>query len=447
MSVKEAEKNVFAWIDEHKDDIVKFCMDYIRHKSPTGKELEVQRDFIKPFFEKEMKFDEIDYFSVAPEVERPNVNGTCKGVGGGKNLLYNGHSDVVDVGPEALKRWTKNPWEPVVEDGKIYGRGANDMKGGNAAMIWATKALMDLGVRLKGDLLVSCVIGEELNQQIWGAIPATKKFQEKGIDIPFCVVTEPTYNEIHTLSAATFDFSITIPGKEVHTSFKNLTQYPQRYGVPVGSEVGVDAIVIMIDLLQRLYKLELQWNLRFTDKIFGGGGYPVPADMQGVGANSINCTLIEGGTYIAAVPGYAKVTGHIFHSPRADPEKLWAEMKEVVNGLAATYDWLKEHPPEIKWKQLFDWPAYEVPVDHPGVKALAEAIKRATGITAAVSGFKAVDDAAYIQRECKVPAVSCGPGNLSMGTHGPDEYVPIDQLIEATKIYAAMAIEWCELAS
>jgi len=59
--IESVEKRVFAWIDEHKDDIIKFCMDYIRYKSPTGKELEVQRDFIKPFFEKAMKEDNSPY--------------------------------------------------------------------------------------------------------------------------------------------------------------------------------------------------------------------------------------------------------------------------------------------------------------------------------------------------------------------------------------------------
>jgi len=111
---------------------------------------------------------------------------------------------------------------------------------------------------------------------------------------------------------------------------KNLTQYPQRYGIPIGKEVGVDAIAIMVDLLQRLSKLEHEWNMRYTDEIFGGGGYPVTKDMQGVGTNSINCTLIEGGTYIASMPGYAKIMGHVFHSPRVDAEKLWEEMKKVI---------------------------------------------------------------------------------------------------------------------
>lgn len=442
MDLEETKKEVFGWIDGHRAEIIQFLMEFIGYKSPTEHELKVQRDFLMPFFEEEMKFDEIDYFSEAP-TERPNVNGTWRGRGGGKNLLLSGHVDVVDVGTEALKRWTKDPWEPVIEDDNIYGRGSNDMKGGIAAMIWATKALMDLGFRSRGDVLLGCVVGEEFNQEQWGAIPSTKKFQEKGTDIHFCIVPEPTNNEIHILSAATFDFSITIPGKEVHTSMKNLTQYPQRYGIPVGKDVGVDAIAIMVDLLQRLNKLEHEWNMRYSDQIFSGGGYPEPHDVQGVGANSINCTLIEAGTYIASVPGYAKITGHVYHSPRVDGGSLWEEMKTVVNGMSSIYGWLREHQIEMNWKEKFDWPSYEVPRDHPGVGALASAYECATGETAIISGFKAVDDAAYIQRECGVDAISFGPGDLHMGTHGPDERLPIDQLMAATKTLASMIIEWC----
>lgn len=86
MSVEETEKKVYEWVDAHREDIIEFLRRFTRYRSPTGKELEVQRDFVKPFFEKEMHWDEIDYFSVAPDAERPNVNGRWKGAGGGRNL-------------------------------------------------------------------------------------------------------------------------------------------------------------------------------------------------------------------------------------------------------------------------------------------------------------------------------------------------------------------------
>lgn len=432
------------WINEHEEEIVDFLKQYISYRSPTEQEQEVQREFVEPFFTDQMEWDTVDIVDVSDEQDRPNINGRLAGNGDGpgRTLLFNGHSDIVDVSEEAAGNWSKDPWDPVIEDGNLYGRGANDMKGPNTAMMWAAKAVMESDVELSGDLLMSIVVGEELNQQEYGSIAATDAFLETGIDIPICINTEPTNLEIHTKSAATFDFTIEIQGKEVHTSQKNLTRYPQRYGIPVGQDVGVDAAMIMADILYELRDLEHQWNLRYRDQIYGGGGHPVP-DTQGVGPIGINCTIMKAGDYIAAIPGHAKIEGHVFYPPFVDDSELWEEMQETVRTLAATNDWLKEHPPEMSWKDVFDWPPYEVPVDHPGCQALGEAIETTIDEQPVYSGFKAVADNSYIQHECGVDTISLGPGDISMGTHGPDEYIPIDQLITATKVYATMIIEWC----
>lgn len=431
------------WIEDHEDRMVEFLTGYIGYRSPTEHEEEVQREFVEPFFRDEMGWDQVEIVDVSEDGDRPNVNGYLEGTGGGRNLLFNGHSDIVDVSEEGERRWSRDPWDAVIEDGRLYGRGSNDMKGPNTAMIWAAKAVMESDVELEGDLMMSIVVGEELNQQELGSIPATDAFLDRGIDVPICLNTEPTNNEIHTRSAATFDFTIDIPGKEIHTSQKNLTRYPQRHGVPQGMEVGVDAAELMTEVLTGFRDLEHQWNMRYRDELYGGGGYPEPGDMQGVGPIGINCTIIESGDYIAALPGFATIEGHVFYPPFVDDEELWEEMKEVVNSVAATNDWAKEHPPEMSWKDVFDWPPFDVPVDHPGCRTLGRAVEAATGEQPVYSGFKAVCDNAYIQHECGVDAISLGPGDIYMGAHGPDEHLPLDQFTEATKIYAAMITEWC----
>lgn len=432
------------WIDEHEEEIVDFLKQYITYRSPTEQEREVQREFVEPFFTDQMEWDTVDIVDVSDEQDRPNINGRLAGDGDGpgRTLLFNGHSDIVDVSEEAAGNWSKDPWDPVIEDGNLYGRGANDMKGPNTAMMWAAKAVMESDIELSGDLLMSIVVGEELNQQEYGSIAATDAFLENGIEIPICLNTEPTNLEIHTKSAATFDFTIEIQGKEVHTSQKNLTRYPQRYGIPLGQDVGVDAAMIMADILYELRDLEHQWNLRYRDQIYGGGGHPVP-DTQGVGPIGINCTIMGAGDYIAAIPGHAKIEGHVFYPPFVDDSELWEEMQETVRTLAATNDWLKEHPPEMSWKDVFDWPPYEVSVDHPGCQALGDAIEATMDEQPVYSGFKAVADNSYIQHECGVDTISLGPGDISMGAHGPDEYIPVDQLITATKVYATMILKWC----
>lgn len=443
----EKTKNTIAkiinWIDSNERNIIDFLKQYIEIKSPTGKEEKVQKDFIYPFFKNQMDWDNVAIVDISDDQNRPNVNGKLDGIGDGKTLLLNGHSDVVDVTEKGEKKWDTDPWTPTIIDNKLYGRGSNDMKGGNTALIWASKAIMESGVKLNGDLLLSIVVGEELNEQNLGTIAATKNFINRGADIDLCLNAEPTSNEIHTKSAGTFDFRMSISGKEVHTSQKNLLRYPQRYRIPTGNKVGVDPIPIMTDVLDMLRKLEDQWNMRYRDEVYGSGGYPTPKDMQGVGPVAICCTLIEAGEYIASIPGNATIKGQIYYPPFIEEEVLQKEVEEAIATLAKTYDWLKKKPIEVYWKEQFNWPPYEVPVDHEGCQKLGNSVKAATGKEPVFSGFKAVNDNAYIQQEFRIPTISLGPGDLFMGTHGPNEYVPINQLLEATKIYAAMILNWC----
>lgn len=434
---------VERWIDSHQEDMLDFLKTYISYRSPTGDEETVQHEFIEPFFRNQMDWDEVEIVDVSEDSDRPNVNARLLGEGNGSALLFNGHSDIVDVDEEQEEAWTYDPWNPTIADGRIYGRGANDMKGPNTAMIWATKAIMETGMELSGDLLMSVVVGEELAQQDVGSIPATEAHLQKVDEQPFCLNTEPTDNEIHTKSAGTFDFEVSIEGKEIHTSQKNLTRYPQRHGIQTGDEVGVDAAEIMIDIFETFRRLEHQWNMRYDDEIYGSGGYPVAMDLQGVGPIAINCTILEAGGYIASIPGQAQIAGHVYYPPFVDDEEFWTEMKEAVDAIATTNDWVKTHPPELDWKEMIDWPPFEVAVDHPGCQALGAIVEDVTGGQPVYSGFKAVCDNAQIQRDCGVDAVSLGPGDISMGAHGSDEYIPISQFMTAAKIYAGMIQRWC----
>ncbi len=422
--------------------MLEFLKEYIKHKSVSGQEKNVQLDFTKPFLEEKMEWSEIEVIDISEEENRPNLNARLEGEGGGKNLLFNGHADVVDVPKDREKSWDIDPWEPIMKNNKIYGRGANDMKGSNTAMLWAIKAIMESDISLKGDILLSIVVGEESAEQEIGTIPAVRSFLDKGIEIPFCINGEPTNNEIHTKSAGTFDFRITIPGKEVHTSQKNLIKYPQRFDIPVGKEVGVNVIPIMIKVLQKLEELEHLWNMRYKDKIYGGGGFPKP-DVQGVGPISVCSTMINAGKYISSIPGEAEIEGQIYYPPFVDENKLWKELEETMKGLSNTNDWLKENPIELEWKEKFHWPPYEVEPDHPGCQTLGKVVKEVTGQDPVYSGFKAVADNAFIQKECDVDTISFGAGDLSMGAHGPNEYLPIEQLTKTAKVYAAMILEWC----
>jgi len=442
MGTSGIKKEVDGWITKYRDEITDFCAKLVECKSITGHELEIQRDIILPFLKREMAWDEIDYFSVVPEGERPNINAVLKGNGEGNGLLFNSHVDVVDVPERQLPRWTKDPWKPIIEDGKLYGRGSNDMKGGITSMIWAIKALMDLNIKLKGTLAMEFVIGEEFMEHQFGTTAATKKLLRKGHTFQFCIDPEPTNCEIHNVSAGTFDFEIIISGKEVHTAMRNLVLYPQRWGIPSGESVGVDAVAKLVDILKLFEKLEKQWVHRWKHPILGSGGYPTHEDSQGVGCFTINPSFIEGGTYIASVPGYAKAHCQCYHPAWVKYEDVVADIKKVIDAYVSVDDWLRKNPPKFTAGKVFVWPPYETDANHPGCQALAKAWQEAVGKPAQLSGFKAVDDVTFIQA-LGIPGVSLGPGDLSMGAHGLDEHVPINHIVNCTKAFAYFIIDWC----
>jgi len=393
-----------------------------------------------------MKWTSIDYFALDPGGKRPNVTGIWKGSGEGRNILFNGHSDVAPTPEVTLHMWKHPPYEPVIENGNIYGRGSNDMKSGNSAMVWAVKALMDLDIKLKGTVCLELVPAEERCEGgTLGSKPATQRLIDMGIDFPFVIVGEPTMCEIHTISNALFDFSVEIYGKDVHAACRNLTHYPQRYGIPVGKDMGVDANAKLVGLLLLFEKLEAQWNLRYRHPQLGGGGSNGLQDFQGVGAFVLNPSFIKGGTFIASVSGYASCECQVYYPGWLQEEEIWQDITKAIEAYSSTDDWLREHPPKVQRKEGTRMPSYKTDVRDPGCVALGTAWQRATGKPAIFSGFKALDDAGFIQQIKPIPCVSMGPGDLSMSAHGPNEYVPIDQIMKCCKTYAAMMIDWCGL--
>lgn len=437
-------EKVIRYIDEKKEEIIDFLCQFIGFKSINpgipgkGKELEAQ-NWVRDQFKK-LGFDKVDYWAVDPEKRRPNVVGIVKGKGKGKSLIFNGHCDVVPVTEKELKRWTVDPWRATTKKGFVYGRGASDVKGGLTSMIWATKALIDSGISLKGDLYIESVVGEESQE---GETIGTKATVDRGYRAPFAVVCEPTNCEIHVKSPGVFFFELIIPGKEAHTSARNQVIFPQRYGILCGKEVGVDAIAKAVPFIELFQKLETQWNQRWRDKILGGGGYPDPIDQQGIGLFTMNPSFIEGGTYLGSVPGYCKITYCVWYPSWLKDEDIWKELKEHVQALASTDDWLRENPPEFNVPVLQRWrPMKEVAIDHPGVKNLSAAYEKVSGKKAVITGFKAVADPTFLSEE-GIPTVLFGPGSLGSGIHGPDEHVPIDQVIKCTKTLAIMAMNWC----
>jgi len=334
-----------------------------------------------------------------------------------------------------------DPFGPVVKDGMVYGRGANDDKGGIASIIWAAKALLDNDVKLKGNVYVACEAAEE---SVQGATIGTNAIIERGYKAPLAVVAEPTNCEIHIMSNGMFFFDLTVHGKSVHSSCRNQVIFPQRYGLNAGSKVGVDAIAKTIPFIEMFQRLEVDWQHRWQEKtkLLGGGGYPLHEDNEGVGIFGLTPSIIQGGTYVGSVAGYCKVTYCVFHPPWVTAEKLFRELEEHVKSLASTDDWLAKNPPEFKGPLLKLDAMKPISTNHTAVKIAMSSFEEATGRKAVVSGFKAVCDAT-IFTNAGIPTIIFGPGSVDMGAHGPDEHVPIQDVIDVAKTGALMALNWC----
>jgi len=194
---EQVRANVLRAVDSLKDELVQLLCDIVRIPSvpatpvdsgssdiAEGVSGETQvNHFLKPVME---SFGlETDLWEV--EKGRANLVGIWRGQGGGRSLILNGHVDVVPPGPP--EKWTvAGPWSGEIIDGKIYGRGSTDMKGGIAAAIIAVKALVKAGYRPKGDVLIQCVVGEEHHETSAGVGAVL----ERGYRADAAIVCEPS---------------------------------------------------------------------------------------------------------------------------------------------------------------------------------------------------------------------------------------------------------------
>ncbi len=431
----EAKRKVDSFITERQKEIIKFAGEYIRHPSSNpllvGYSLDEEltcQNWLREQFDRFGFFDTVDYWEV--EKGRPNIAAVWKGIGGGQTLLLNGHSDVVPVTEEHKKDWTGpgGPWSGEVHDGKLWGRGAADMKAGNTAFIMACKLIHDAGIRLKGDLILSAVIGEESGQHALGCDTVL----DRGYKAPFAIIPELTGLRIHPVLKGELYFGVKVKGKATHICNRN------RCGtqpLPYGEEVaGISAIDKMWKIQGAIFELERQWSVFRQHPMIPPGG------------QFININTIQGGQSFTSVPDTCEVSGSCLFNPGQTSASIMKEIEQAVESVVMTDDWLKQHPPELEipYKGLLKEPV-DVPVDHPGCQALVESYRETMGAEPEVSVSPFVCDGNFWFPRGQMVVVF-GPGDLHMGVHGTNEYVPVAQVIDATRVLAAMMIQWCGIA-
>jgi acetylornithine deacetylase/succinyl-diaminopimelate desuccinylase family protein len=374
----------------------------------------------------------VDLFAVEPG--RENAVGVLKGQGGGRSLIYNGHTDVVPPGDPA--NWKSgSPFSGKIDGDRVWGRGATDMKSGILAQAFAARALVESGVKLQGDLILEAVVGEEVMDHECGVTATVKR----GYTADAAVVSEPSSPPaslaVVPASPGLWWFSVTAPGKSSHAAMRAHTI---RAG-GLGASVAVNAIDKGVALFQAIRQLEDEWGQTKRHPLFPAGHF------------TIHPGVVAGGPKGVAVPFFISEFMTIdyccWYHPDEDPEDVKQEITDHVVRAAQLDPWLRDNPPVLEWK--LNWPAFSVDPDHAICTAVGDAHEIAAAGTRfggrpEVHGFAAVEDATFLNLG-GVPAISYGPGDLRVA-HADDEHCLIDELVTSCKTYAVLAMDWCGVA-
>ncbi|QRG65101.1 acetylornithine deacetylase [Brevibacillus choshinensis] len=370
----------------------------------------------------EMGFD-IDRWPVYPGDD--NVVGRLPGTASeeSKSLIINGHIDVAEVGDDT--GWTYPPFTLTTgPDGRWYGRGVADMKGGLAASLFAIKMLREHGVELKGDLLFQSVIGEEAGEA--GTLVAI----ERGYSADYAVVVDTSNLHMQGQGGVITGWITIESPTTLHDGMRAKT-------IHAGGRVhGASAIEKMMKIIASLQELERHWAVMKT--------YPGFAP----GSNTINPAVIEGGRHAAFIADKCALWISVHFYPDESYEDIIRQIEDHVCRAASADVWLRENPPTFRWggRSMIEergeiFPSLEVDRSHPGLAALQNAYEAQVKRAPVLDMSPTVTDAGWFAH-AGIPAVLFGPGELAHA-HAVDESIDPEQLIQFAQVMARFIAEWC----
>lgn len=363
----------------------------------------------------------IDMWEVAPG--EPNLAVRLPGRSSEPRLMFNGHTDVVPVAPSE-SRWRYGPYSGEISGGRLWGRGASDMKGGVAAFLWAAKTVMEIEGELEHDLLLTVNIGEESARPEIGV----SSVLERGYRAPLVINAEPSNLRIYRAAMGWFFLEITVTGQSTHPANRYLCVDPK---IPIEERPGADANDKMRLVINALADLRDSWAERPTSPI--------------APPYSTNMTLVHlnGGTRSAALADACKATYAVVFDPDLKSDDVIDEIRKCVAAAAQKDEWLRRTPPEIKVPVIDPvWEPMQLGRGHPGVQDVARAVEAVLDEPPIFGCFPGPCDANVISNS-GLDTLIFGPGDLSFGCHGVDEYVPTSQVTAACEVYAHLILTRC----
>jgi succinyl-diaminopimelate desuccinylase len=372
-------------------EVVKVCQELVRIKSvnPPGDELSIAVYIASTLRKVGLEVELVKHSST-----RASVFARLKSSREIPGLLYNGHLDTVPVGHE---KWIHGPFHAEMAEGKIWGRGTADMKGGLAALMVAVKTLAQARMPLRGDLILAATASEETDSLGATTIAARSDLGP----IQAVIIAEPSDNGIYVAEKGDYWLELTTHGKTAHGSMP---------------ELGQNAVMMMLTLISELEKLAIPYE-----------EHP----MLGGFTKSVN--TIAGGMKTNVVPDYCLVTVDMRTVPGQDHLAILGRVKDLIADLS-------HRIPDFKAsiKVTNDRIPVETSPDEPVVQSFAAAVAEVTGKRPDPKGANYYTDAVALVPAFKAPMIICGPGEAKLA-HQPNEHVEVLKLVQAAKIFTLAA--------
>lgn len=414
-------KQITDYIDNRQDNYIAFLQKLIQEPTTTGNELGAQKLMSERLKEKGLEVDEwtpdyeelktSEFFNANRKNYEgsPNVVGVLKGSGDGRSVILNGHIDVVPEGDES--NWKYPPYSGEVVDGRLYGRGATDMKGGNLATLIALEAIIELGIDLKGDVIYQSVIEEETGGA--GTLAAI----QRGYTADVAIIPEPSEMRIFPKQQGSLWFEVDVKGIAAHGG----TRYE-----------GVSAIEKGWIVFQEIMELEKRRNEHLKrDPLYKGNPIPVP----------INIGQFNAGNFPSSVAEKATIQGRYGVLPGETLPEAKEKFESMLRNLKTINGWFRNHPATVRWGGIH-LPPGGCRDNHPMLQILKDKYEEVEGTEPVLAGSNWGTDGGLLTQAAGIPSIIFGPGTTAMA-HFTDEYVELDKVFKTAEIIALTIIEWC----
>jgi len=395
----------------HPKDSLEFLAQMIRFKSYSGTPGESE---LASFMVDAMKGLGLEAHTQEVAPGRFNAIGRWRGTGGGRSLLFNGHLDTNPV----TEGWTVDPWGGIFDDRFIYGIGVSNMKAGDAASYCAVKTLIDRKVRLRGDVVLTYVIGE-----LQGGIGTVRAIDE-GIRADYFVNSEPTDLAGLTLHAGAFNWVVELTGLTRHVSKR---------------EEAVDSIAAATQLVPRINAMT-----------FSGAANPEHASVNrahvGVLHGALSRQLHEWRP--PQVADFVRLSGTARYAPSQSEASVLADLRRLLDGLEREHPGLKAAVANANAEARPSMLPFEVKRDSTIVAAVTRAYRAVKGTEQPLGAVRPYcfygTDAAHLLHRAKMEGIVCGPGGRYNTM--PDERVDVPDYLDMIRMYMLTMLEICQTA-